>query len=110
MNDFRTVFVTDTPAPSGRLLWAKACRILSPYWGCCLRCGAPWNHAEPKTTRVGPGSGCFPLCTTCWPELTNEQRLPYYKHLMTLWRKSSDGEHPPEGYEEMLFLAVMTGG
>jgi hypothetical protein len=98
---------TGTPAPRRRLRHGRFARIAHPGYGYCLRCGTPWPATDPHETYVGTGGGCFPLCGLCWGELTPEQRLPYYKHLMAIWRGGGSGPDP--GYEEMLMKAVLEG-
>jgi hypothetical protein len=61
--------------------------IFTPGYGTCLRCGGFWNVVPKHTTSYGMnGSGCFPLCETCWTELGSpEARMPYYDRLVSMW-------------------------
>ena len=58
--------------------------------GACGRCKTGWDTADQDgvkghATRYCDGSSCFPLCETCWRDLTPEQRLPYYRELFETW-------------------------
>jgi hypothetical protein len=39
--------------------------------------------------RRNVASGVFPLCETCWSELTPAERLPFYRQVFDKW--NSDG-------------------
>lgn len=58
----------------------------------CLRCVTPWSQVEEHSTPYGDGmSGCFPLCESCWQDLTPELRLPYYRILiLEVWESLED--------------------
>lgn len=80
----------------------------------CLRCVQPWSKVGGHTTPYGraplpgfpagmmttPGPheptwvsthGCFPLCESCWSDLTPELRLPYYRILVfEVWESPED--------------------
>ena len=51
---------------------------------------------ERHSTMYSDGSGCFPLCESCWQELgTPEARMPYYRELWESWLDSTplDSKH-----------------
>lgn len=70
----------------------------------CIRCANPWTIRGGHSTSYDNGMrGCFPLCESCWSDLTPELRLPYYQILiLEVWR---DEELWPEIRE-----AVLAGG
>jgi hypothetical protein len=86
-------------------------------FGSCFRCGHGWQESEAwtetkslhephVTTYNDRGFGIFPLCESCWSDLTPEERLPYYYELMR-----SNSLTPPElGKIEQVRTAVLAGG
>ena len=53
-------------------------------YGGCMRCGHRWNHVKGHDT-----VSCFPLCESCWSQMTPENRLPYYLKLRNIWLSSA---------------------
>lgn len=60
-------------------------RFLYPGYGTCMNCKTTWNIVEGHSTQYSPSSGCFPLCESCWSELSAETRLPFYRRLCEQW-------------------------
>ena len=57
-------------------------------FGSCYKCGASWKYVEGHITDYGSeGMGCFPLCESCWMQLTPQERLPYYRQLWVKWQQ-----------------------
>lgn len=71
-------------------------RLISPMYSWCYRCGMPWRVTKHHETWVTEGSGIFPLCESCWKELTPQDRLPYYRRLYDSWLKTMP-ETLPDG-------------
>lgn len=63
-------------------------RLVFPMYSACGRCGMPWRVTMRHSTRVNEGGGMFPLCESCWKELTPQERIPYYKQLYDSWLKT----------------------
>lgn len=84
----------------------------SPGFGWCYRCLMPWNLVESHVTHYGVGHGCFPLCDWCWPQLTPEERLPYYEELVAGWRMDSALDNGAPWPETLTLIrnAVLAGG
>lgn len=75
----------------------------------CLRCGMPWDKAEPHVTVYRPPAGIFPLCYECWGILgTPDARLPYYKSLMQYFHTHDLGLN--DEAELQVMRAVVMGG
>lgn len=78
-------------------------------YSACGRCNRSWalveGHSTPVDFSTG-GHGCFPLCETCWSELTIEERLPYYHELFRYW-KSIGSEKTQEDWENMRIAVEM---
>jgi hypothetical protein len=54
--------------------------------------------------------GCFPLCESCWSELTPETRLPYYKELYESWLSFGEElKKDCEGLYPLMEKAVLDG-
>jgi hypothetical protein len=114
---------------------ARIEQALSPGVGRCYRCERPWR-VEATTeyvrhdgvrvisgrghdryrglvgvryhvTRYSDGSGCFPLCVTCWERLTPTERLPYYLRLMRVWEQQGAPAEPDK--REQITQAVLAG-
>lgn len=72
-----------------RLSLRRLAGDLTRWWfvnyGCCGRCRRPWAIAKYHITDYSDGTGCFPLCESCWRELVPEQRLRYYRELVDQW-------------------------
>lgn len=64
-------------------------RLVSPMYGACGRCGMPWNMTKNHVTSVTEICGIFPLCESCWKDMTPQDRLPYYKKLYESWLKTA---------------------
>ena len=54
----------------------------------CYRCHVLWRVGNTHSTQWSRSSGTFPLCESCWSDLTIEQRIPYYDRLVDDWVKS----------------------
>ena len=103
-----TTHWSDSLPLNERMIVGKFARFEHKGWGDCGRCGRPWSICEGHTTdytvsdadtiamakmeaklsniseeqvALSPSRGCFPLCESCWKELTIEQRLPFYHAL-----------------------------
>ena len=63
-------------------------QILFPHYGSCGRCGRTWNICKGHSTQYTSSCGMFPLCESCWVELTIEDRLPYYRKLFDRWERN----------------------
>lgn len=94
-------------------------RRLRNWWGRlrgfggCYRCGGTWDVAEKHYTPYMPGRACFPLCETCWQELTPSERLPYYDALVDSWLTFAETNAEVLEYEEARELireVVAAGG
>lgn len=87
---------------------ARLAALLAP--GCCLRCKTPWLFVKSHVTDYSISSGCFPLCEKCWSELTPDQRLPFYRELITRWfaHGSLDGESFAQTWHQVK-TAVLNG-
>lgn len=98
----------------------------NPYTGGCFRCTTPWDFIRAHTTpycgckQDGPHrngrdycSGCFPLCESCWSELSINQRVPFYEKLVALWgREEPNALHngiPYSVLEERIMDSVRAG-
>jgi hypothetical protein len=83
---------------------AAALRAASPDFGCCNRCGMPWSVVEGHSTQWDEhnGCGCFPLCESCWAELTPETRVPFYEHLIREWAWLDDAPVDEERRRQIL--------
>jgi hypothetical protein len=78
-----------------RLLFSYPARLLSPVQSTCGRCHMPWSIVDGHITEYKvihkecgcfeATEGCFPLCESCWHDLTPEKRLQYYE----IWWKST---------------------
>lgn len=68
-----------------RRVWGFVARLFSPDYSWCKRCRRPWTVAREHSTYYQQGSGCFPLCRSCWGDLTPAQRLPFYESLVDSW-------------------------
>jgi hypothetical protein len=80
------------PLPTHDTPLAQAARRLAPFSrGWCLRCGLPWDVAQPHDTWCEwdgdgfPSLGMFALCEDCWSPLTVEERWPYYVARNSQW-------------------------
>jgi hypothetical protein len=60
-------------------------RLIFPMYSACGRCGMTWNVTKYHSTYVPVGRGLFPLCESCWKDLTPQDRLPYYRKLYESW-------------------------
>lgn len=60
-------------------------RLTSLGYSACGRCGMPWNVTPHHSTDVNENKGMFPLCETCWQDLTPKDRMPYYRKLYESW-------------------------
>ncbi len=60
-------------------------------YGGCYRCGGTWDYTEVHMTYYSSVSGCFPLCESCWSELSPQERLPYYATLVGKWTSGDTG-------------------
>jgi hypothetical protein len=78
--------IEDVPPVSPfRLARGRALRPLAPGYSWCMRCKTPWKFTKAHYTPYTEDRSCFPLCETCWQELTPEQRVPYYEKLVKWW-------------------------
>lgn len=84
-------------------------RMVYLNYSACGRCNRSWalvdEHVTPVDFSTG-GHGCFPLCETCWSELTIEERLPYYHELFLYW-KSIGSDKTQEDWENMRIAVEM---
>lgn len=71
-------------------------RLISPGYSACVRCGMPWHVTKSHNTLVTEWRGMFPLCESCWKELTPQDRLPHYRKLYESWLKT-EPETLPDG-------------
>ena len=71
---------------------APALRRLAPGYSWCKRCGTPWKFVEEHETWYRPTHAVFALCRPCWPELTSEERLPYYRQVFDDWERFGCGD------------------
>lgn len=62
-----------------------------PRFSTCGLCGFPWYFVEHHNTLITKTMSCFPLCVNCWPELTVDQRIPFYRRLWESWRDGPGG-------------------
>lgn len=62
-----------------RRLVAPLLRLTKPGMTACLRCGWPWDYAEPHCVEYAPGSSIFFVCEHCWPETRGVTRYVYAK-------------------------------
>ena len=60
-------------------------RLIFPLYSACGRCGMPCRVTKTHVTRVNEGGGMFPLCESCWKDMTPQERLPYYRKLYESW-------------------------
>lgn len=90
-----------------RKMKATLLRAQSPGYGFCYRCGTPWNHCESHTTFYSENSGCFPLCETCWSELTSTERVPFYRQMWDSWQTFGVPVDPK--IWDQIEIAVMEG-
>ena len=65
-------------APSGDRRDGRA----TPGYGWCMRCGTSWDKVHGRSVGFGNGTGSFPLCELCWPEVSPSERLAYH---VILW-------------------------
>lgn len=95
-----------------RKLWGKLARLFSPGYSICYRCGRPWTVCTGHITSYSNSGGCFPLCTSCWSELSIKERLPYYRSLVDWWielyeddpdKHRHNGQSWSELWEELKF-------
>ncbi len=95
---------------------AKFARWRHPGSSWCGRCGRPWTVRPGKGTEFtlknhatdyGQGSACFPLCESCWSQLTIDERLPYYVALVNEWERI--GSPVPEDKKTAIYEAVRAG-
>jgi hypothetical protein len=77
-----------------------------PSSGWCGRCKWPWAAIEEHATPYAPGRMLFPLCETCWAQLTPEQRLPYYRGLYNCWTTNSGILDEKFDFSETLLVPV----
>jgi len=56
----------------------------------------------------GEGIGCFPLCVDCWPELTPEERLPFYRQLYEHWLGVNGADTLPSEKREDYIRELLT--
>ncbi len=64
--------------------------IPASAFSACGRCETSWKYTEGHTTYYSETSGMFPLCESCWQQLTPSERLPYYKKLYNDWKRMGD--------------------
>ncbi len=60
-------------------------RQIFPLYSWCGRCGMPWRVTKNHMTGVNERGGMFPLCESCWKDMTPQERLPYYRKLYESW-------------------------
>ena len=118
-----------------RLIAALAAveRFLSPGLSTCMCCRRPWRTCahrrinyneyrqlnrdryyglvgvESHDTPYGEGRACFPLCETCWAELSICQREPYYKALVLIWQRDPEVGRDYSVVENDVLAAVRAG-
>jgi len=68
-----------------RKVLGKMSQLINNGWSGCQRCGIIWGFTHPHITNYTHSDGCFPLCESCWKDLTPEERLPFYRNLYTKW-------------------------
>ncbi len=76
--------------PWRRQLWRAISwieRFYSLGYGWCECCGRPWARVEGHSTPYVECGGCFPLCKSCWSQLTPTARLPFYRALWEKWEQ-----------------------
>ncbi len=56
-------------------------RRLYPDMSTCYKCGLPWGACISKPISCAPREGIFALCTYCWDNSTEDERLTFYKGL-----------------------------
>lgn len=83
---------------------------MSGGWGTCYRCGGSWEFLRHHTTDYNDRSGCFPLCETCWSDLTPETRLEFYRRLWVTWGQWPDPSVDRDEQWREIEAAVMAGG
>ena len=54
---------------------------LNRGYSTCVRCGLPWNHCQSHSVRVSDNIGIFALCSECWDDSDEEERITFYKAL-----------------------------
>lgn len=76
-----------------RRLIGKILNPLFPGWGWCYNCERKWAICKTHTTQYTEWNSCFPLCESCWKELTPKERLPFYERLVKEWVKSYENQN-----------------
>lgn len=79
-------------------------------WGTCYRCGGSWEFLPHHTTEYNDRNGCFPLCETCWTDLTPETRLEFYRRLWVAWGQWPDPTTDRDEQWRQIEAAVLAGG
>lgn len=107
------------------LKWRRICNRAkgSPFLGRCYRCARSWavgtyrvtphrwaDHIPPEDrTDNNNSGGMFPLCNTCWAELSPEGRLPFYRHMYEKWIAGGVDPSDPDYRWEDIEWAVLHG-
>jgi hypothetical protein len=68
-----------------RKILGRMSQLINTGWGSCKRCGITWAFVHGHITDYDLGDGCFPLCESCWKDLTPEERLPFYRQMYDEW-------------------------
>lgn len=90
-----------------RRIIGKLSQFFDPGHSWCYRCGRTWSVCQEHTTWYEKdeytefGTGCFALCQTCWSELSNRQRVPYYRMLLKRWMEGGDKDKNGEPWESV---------
>src|SRR4051794_25908270 len=92
-----------------RRMLANLARGVALGYSSCYRCGMPWKFTEGHATFHSGGHACFPLCESCWAELTPDERLPFYERLIDDWNGKYGCPVEPET-AQAIREAVMAGG
>lgn len=71
----------------------------TPGYSWCQHCGKTWDKVEykpiPYVTKIPEfsNSGMFPVCVSCFNELSSEKILEYCKELIDSWKKNGVSEN-----------------
>jgi len=88
-----------------RIAIGRVTEFMFSSFGSCYRCHISWRVSKNQHfTEYTPSRSCFPLCKTCWAELTIQERLPYYRKLY-----EQQGNQPSHKWE-MIRNAVLLEG
>jgi hypothetical protein len=67
----------------------KLLKLFSYRFGCCEKCGLPWNHCKSKTVwyeysnKYSERSGTFATCDFCWNNSTLNELQCHYAAVYT---------------------------